>query len=634
MSEINSYEDYKKEFDKSVSNPEEFWAEKAVNLNWKKKWDKILEWNFEKPDVNWFIGGKLNITENCLDRHLEKNGDKTAFIWEPNDPAKEAVKISYKELHSKVCKFANVLKNNGIKKGDRVCIYLPMIPELVISVLGCARIGAVHSVVFAGFSADALEARINNVETRLLITSDGAFRGSKKIPIKETADEALKNCPLIEKIIVVKYTGEKIQFDSGKNIWWNEEMDKVTDECEAEEMDSNDPFFILYTSGSTGKPKGIVHTCGGYQVFIDYTFRTVFRCDANDIYWCTADIGWITGHSYLVYGPLMSGITSVMFEGIPLYPDPGRWWRIVEKYSVNVFYTSPTAIRSLQIYGTKPVEKYNLNSLKLLGSVGEPINESAWNWYHKNIGKEKCPIVDTWWQTETGGIMLSPLVNVLEHKPGYAMYPLPGVQLALVNEQGEELNGNDVDGLLCIKFPWPGILKTIYGDHERCRKTYFSRFPGLYFSEDGCKRDKDGLYRITGRVDDVIKVSGHLLGTAEIEDAINRHSHVVESAIVGHPHPIKGNEIQAFVVTSLSDIDNDKLEKEIKEHVNKTVGPIARPEKIWFVKALPKTRSGKIMRRILRKIILGERKDFGDTSTLIEPSVIDEIVSIVHPVSI
>ncbi|MBI2271265.1 MAG: acetate--CoA ligase [Bacteroidetes bacterium] len=632
--EINSYEDYEREYANAISNPEKFWEEKANEFLWGKKWTKTLEWNFTKPDIRWFIEGKLNITENCLDRHLKKNGNKTAFIWEPNDPNEKFISISYRELFLKVCRFANVLKNNGIKKGDTVCIYLPMIPELVISMLACARIGAVHSVVYAGFSSGSLASRINDAEAKLLITSDGAYRGDKKIPLKKIADEALENCRSVNKVILVRRTGESVSLVEERDVWWKGEEIKVNDMCPAEEMDAEDTLFILYTSGSTGKPKGIVHAIGGYMVYADYTFRNVFRCGPTDIYWCTADIGWITGHSYIVYAPLLSGVTSVMFEGVPTWPDESRWWSIVGKNKVNVFYTSPTAIRTLETFGIPPTEKYDLASLKLLGTVGEPINESAWHWYHKNIGKEKCPIVDTWWQTETGGIMISPLPAIKEQKPGYAMFPLPGIVPVIVNEKGEELKGNEVEGNLCFSKPWPGMLKTIYKNHERCKKTYFTQFPGLYFSEDNCKRDKNGYYRITGRTDDVIKVSGHLLGTAEIENAINRQESIVESAVIGYSHPIKGNAIAAFVISRNHAGDEKEIKKEITDLVSKTVGPIAKPEKIFFVKGLPKTRSGKIMRRILKKILQGETKDFGDTSTLIDPSVINDIAGKIKPVTV
>ncbi|NUM50908.1 MAG: acetate--CoA ligase [Flavobacteriales bacterium] len=625
--EINSLKDYQHEYEKSIFSPEEFWEEKANDFVWKKKFEKVLEWNFDVPVNRWYIGGKLNITESCLDRHLEKSSDKIAFIWEPNSPSEKSIHISYRELFSKVCRFANVLKNNNVKRGDRVCIYLPMIPELVVAMLACARIGAIHSVIYAGFSSGSLANRVLDAKAKIVITSDGAYRGEKIIPLKAITDEALANCPEVARVIVVKRTGEDVAIISGRDVWWHDEETKTTDNFPAEVMDAEDVLFILYTSGSTGKPKGIVHSCASYMVYVDYTFRNVFHCEQNYVYWCTADIGWVTGHSYLVYGPLLSGITSVMFEGIPTYPNAERWWGLVDKHKVNVFYTSPTAIRTLEMLGLDPITKHDLGSLKLLGTVGEPINESAWQWYHKNIGKRKCFIVDTWWQTETGGIVLSPLLNVSEAKPGFAMHPLPGIQPVIVNEKGEELKENDVEGNLCIKFPWPGILRTVYGDHERCKKTYFSDYPDLYFTGDGCKRDNDGHYRITGRVDDVIKVSGHLMGTAEIENAINGHLIVVESAVVGFPHAIKGNAICAFVVTYEHPEHPENLKKEILEQVKNTVGPIAKPEKIYFVKGLPKTRSGKIMRRILRKILEGERQNFGDTSTLIDQEIIGDILS-------
>jgi len=632
--ELNSEEKYLKEYQKSVSDPQGFWAEKSSPFLWKKKFEKVLEWNFDAPVNRWFIGGKLNITENCLDRHLEKNGNKIAFTWEPNNPSEKTVTISYNELHARVCRFANVLVNNGVKKGDRVCIYLPMIPELPVAMLACARIGAIHSVVYAGFSSGSLANRIQDAKAKIVITSDGAYRGAKLIPMKEITDKALVNCSEVEKLIIVKRVGEKIALVTPRDVWWHDEIAKASEFFAPAEMDAEDPLFILYTSGSTGKPKGIVHSCAAYMVYVDYTFRNIFQCQENDIYWCTADIGWITGHSYFVYGPLLSGISSVMFEGIPTYPDAGRWWDLIDKNKVNIFYTSPTAIRTLEALGLDYVKKYKLDSLKLLGTVGEPINEAAWNWYHKNIGKEKCFIVDTWWQTETGGIAISPIPTFTKQKPGFAMLPLPGIQPVIVNDKGEELKGNNVEGNLCIKFPWPGMLKTVYGDNERFKKTYFGDYPGLYFSGDGCKRDNDGHYRITGRVDDVVKVSGHLIGTAEVENAINQHPAIVESAIAGFPHPIKGNAICAFVVTYNEPENAEKLKQEIIEQVRKIVGPIAKPEKIIFVKGLPKTRSGKIMRRILRKILEGEKQNFGDTSTLLDQEIIKEILASVSPVTI
>jgi len=624
--EINSIEDYKLEYDKSISDPQTFWAEKANGLSWKKKWAKTLEGNFTDMNIKWFKGGTLNITANCLDRHLSENRNKTAFIWEPNDPKEKNLHISYQELFIKVCRFANVLKNNGVKKGDTVCIYLPMIPQLPIAMLACARIGAIHSVVFAGFSSGALASRMNDAGAKILITSDGDIRGEKKIPLKHMADEALESAPLISTVIIVRRTGETVSFKEGRDTWWESEDAKASDVCPAEEMDSDDPQFVLYTSGSTGKPKGVVHACGGYMVYVDYTFRNVFRCVPGDVYWCTADIGWITGHSYIVYGPLLSGITSVMFEGVPTYPHAGRWWDVVDKHKVKVFYTSPTAIRTLETFGTKTIETHSLQSLKVLGTVGEPINETAWHWYSDNIGKGKCPVLDTWWQTETGGIMISPLVPIKEQKPGFAMFPLPGVNPVIINDKGEVQEENDVEGNLCFNKPWPGMLKTIFNNPERFQKQYFSKFHGFYFSEDNCSRDKDGHYKITGRTDDVIKVSGHRLGTAEIENAINQHKDIVESAIVGFPHPIKGNAIMAFVTAQNLIKDEEKLKREIISQVNNTVGSFAKPDAIQFVKDLPKTRSGKIMRRILKKIVQGETNDFGDISTLINPTVVKDIV--------
>ncbi|MFN6039119.1 MAG: acetate--CoA ligase, partial [Bacteroidota bacterium] len=620
---INTIEEYQSAYKKSIEHPEEFWSEVAEEFLWKSKWDKILDWNFEDYSVKWFLNGKLNITENCLDRHLEKNGQKPAIIWEPNNPNEKSRTISYKELFNEVCSFANVLKNNGVKKGDRVCIYLPMIPELAIAVLACARIGAIHSVVFGGFSFQSLSDRIHDADCSLVITSDGGYRGAKDIQLKSVVDQALENCPSVKKVIVVKRTGTQVQMKAGRDLWLSEELKKVNAECPAEVMNSEDMLFILYTSGSTGKPKGVVHTIGGYMVYVGYTFKNVFQPNENDIYWCTADIGWITGHSYLVYGPLLNGTTTLMFEGIPTFPDAGRFWQVIDKYKVNIFYTAPTAIRSLEALGLDYVKPYKLDSLRVLGTVGEPINEEAWHWYNKNIGKGKCPIVDTWWQTETGGIMISPLAGITKTKPGFATLPLPGVQPVLLDEHGKELEGNNVEGRLCFKFPWPSIIRTTYNNHERCKETYFSTFKNYYFTGDGCKRDQDGYYRITGRVDDVIKVSGHLLGTAEIENAINQHPDIVESAVVGFPHEIKGWGIYAYVIEDKGRIDQDILKKEIIETVNKFMGPIAKPDKIQVVKGLPKTRSGKIMRRILRKIAEGDISSLGDTSTLLDPTIVE-----------
>ncbi len=540
MYRINTFEEYQSEYKKSVENPEAFWAEKAENFVWKKKWDKVLEWNFTEPKIKWFSGGKLNITENCLDRHLEKRANQTAILWESNNPKEEARKISYKELHAEVCCFANVLKNNGAKKGNRICIYMPMVPELAIAVLACARIGAIHSVVFGGFSFKSLSDRIHDADCNIVLTADGAFRGAKDIPLKSVVDEALQTCPSVKKVIVLNRTNTSVTMKDGRDVWWSDEIKKVSSDCATESMDAEDELFILYTSGSTGKPKGVVHTTAGYMVYVDYTFKNVFQYNEGDIYWCTADVGWITGHSYLIYGPLLAGATTLMFEGIPTYPDAGRFWSVIDKHKVNIFYTAPTAIRSLEAMGLDFVKPYKLNSLRALGSVGEPINVEAWNWYNENIGKKKCPIVDTWWQTETGGIMLSPLAGITKTKPGFATLPLPGVQPILVDEKGKELLGNNVEGRLCFKFPWPGIIRTTYKNHARCKETYFSAYKNLYFTGDGCKRDEDGYYRITGRVDDVIKVSVQLLGTAVIENAMNVHKDIVESAVVGFPHEIKG----------------------------------------------------------------------------------------------
>ena len=618
---INEYNDL---YNKSISNPENFWSEIASTFSWRNKWTKTLEYDFNKPEFKWFLNGKLNITENCLDRHLQSNPNKTAILFEPNDPNEAAQKISYKELHRRVCIFANVLKNKSIKKGDRVCIYMPMVPELTVAVLACARIGAVHSVVFAGFSATALAARINDSECKILLTADGSFRGSKVIDLKSIVDKALIDCSSIKSTIVLKRIGSKIKMNINES-WWHEEIKNVSDYCIAEEMDSEDMLFILYTSGSTGKPKGMVHSCGGYMVYSSYTFLNVFQYNSNDIYWCTADIGWITGHSYIVYGPLLSGATSVMFEGVPSYPDFSRFWNIVEKHKITHFYTAPTAIRALAKHPISLVENNNLSSLKVLGTVGEPINEEAWNWYDENVGKSQCPIVDTWWQTETGGIMLSSLAGVTNDKPTFATKPMIGIQPILLDKDGKEIIGYGKEGILAIKYPWPSIARTIYGNHERYKNVYFTAYPGYYFPGDGALTDNEGNFRITGRVDDVVIVSGHNLGTAPIEDAINLHKNVVESAVVGYPHEIKGNALRAFVIL-LNDDSNLDMAKEIKELISKTIGPIAKPDIIQVVPGLPKTRSGKIMRRILRKIASGEKENFGDISTLLNPEIVDKIV--------
>ena len=612
----------RKEFNK---NPEKFWSEIANHFLWKKKWQNTLKFDFKEPEVKWFEGGKLNITENCLDRYVQTNPDKIAVIFEPNNPLEKSTKLSYKKLFEKVCLAANMLKSNGIKKGDRVCIYMPMIPELAISLLACARIGAVHSVVFGGFSSEALASRINDSKCSLLITADGAYRGDKIINLKEIADNALNKCASIKTNIVIKRTNQKVNWNNIDK-WWHSEIEKVDNYCEAELMDSEDELFILYTSGSTGKPKGMVHTCGGYMVYTAYSFQNVFQYKPNQIFWCTADIGWITGHSYIVYGPLLSGATTLIFEGVPSYPDFGRFWEICEKHKVNHFYTAPTAIRALAKQSIDFVNKYDLTSLKVLGTVGEPINEEAWNWYNENIGNNKCPIVDTWWQTETGGIMISSMANVTNEKPTFATKPLVGILPVLLDENGNEFDENNKNGVLAFKFPWPSIARTIYGNHKRYKDVYFSNYPGYYFPGDGAYRDDDGNYRITGRIDDVVIVSGHNLGTAPIEDAINQHENVVESALVGFPHEIKGNALYAFIILK-NNQNIDGIKSEINLLISKTIGPIAKPDKIQIVAGLPKTRSGKIMRRILRKIAAGESDSFGDTSTLLNPDIIKHIVN-------
>ncbi len=622
---IKSMEVYREAYQRSVEDPEGFWAQQAETFQWKRKWDNVLEWNFKEPHVKWFIGGKLNITENCLDRHLDQRGDKVAILWEPNDPAKAVKTFTYKELHAEVCKMANVLKKYGIGKGDRVCLYMPMVPELAIAVLAIARIGAIHSVVFAGFSATALADRINDATCKMVICSDGNFRGPKQIPVKAVVDDALERTSSVETVIVQQNTGENINWTDGRDVWLHEEIENASTVCEAEEMDAEDILFILYTSGSTGKPKGVVHTCGGYMIYTQYTFQNVFNYEEEDIYWCTADIGWITGHSYIIYGPMLSGATTVMFEGVPTYPDAGRFWQIVDKHKINQFYTAPTAIRALMAQGDSWVEKYDLSTLKVLGSVGEPINQEAWEWYHQKVGKGNVPIVDTWWQTETGGIMISPIPGVTEPKPTFATRPLPGIQPVLVDNDGNEILENEAEGLLCIKFPWPSILRTTYGDHERCRLTYFSHFHDKYFTGDGARRDQKGNYRIIGRVDDVINVSGHRMGTAEVENAIDEHPNVVESAVVGYPHDIKGQGIYAYIIVQHAPQDLEDFFQEIRDVVKREIGSIAKPDQIQIVPGLPKTRSGKIMRRILRKIASGDASNLGDTSTLLDPSIVDAI---------
>jgi len=625
MNRILSIEDYQNQYKQSVDNPEDFWANIAGEFVWRKKWDKVLEWDFKKPEVSWFKGGKLNITENCIDRHLPTRANQTAIIWEPSDPKDDAMHITYNALFEQVCKVGNMLKAHGVKKGDRVCIYMPMVPELAYAVLGCARIGAVHSVVFAGFSAGSLIDRINDSGCKVIITADGSVRGGKRIALKGIVDEALGNCPTIETSIVLKSIGSDLTMKEGRDFWWHEEMNKVDDLCPPEEMDAEDLLFILYTSGSTGKPKGMVHTCGGYMVYTDYTFRTVFQYEEGQVFWCTADVGWITGHSYILYGPLSAGATTLIFEGIPSWPDMGRFWQVVERHKVNIFYTAPTAIRSLEKAPLHFVEERDLSSLKVLGTVGEPINEEAWHWYDEHVGKRKCPIVDTWWQTETGGHMISPIAHITRLKPAHATLPLPGIQPAMMDEKGEEILENGTEGRLAIKFPWPSMSRTIYGDHKRFRDTYFSTFPGKYFTGDGCKRDHDGFYRITGRVDDIIIVSGHNMGTAEIESAIDEHTAVCETAVVGYPHDIKGQGIYAFVICYDDAPEEELLRAEIRETVSKIIGPIAKPDKIQFVSGLPKTRSGKIMRRILRKVAEGDTSNLGDITTLLDPGVVEEI---------
>jgi acetyl-CoA synthetase len=619
--------DFQSAYDKSISKPEEFWADVAENFYWEKPWRNVLKQSMIDAQFSWFEGGKTNITLNCLDRHLLSKGHKTAFVFEPNNPDEPSENITYNDLHERVCRLANVLRKKGIVKGDRVCIYLPMIPELVVSVLACARIGAIHSVVFAGFSSGALASRINDCSTKLVITSDGAYRGNKVIDLKSIVDEALTSCPTVENVLIVQRTNQNIPIIENRDFLLNEELLSVDSSCDPEIMDAEDPLFILYTSGSTGKPKGMMHTTGGYMVYVGYTFKNVFQYEEDDVYWCTADVGWITGHSYIVYGPLLNGATSVLFEGVPSFPDFGRFWETIDKHKVNQFYTAPTAIRSLAKESLSWVDKYSLSSLKTLGSVGEPINEEAWTWYYKNIGKSNCPIVDTWWQTETGGILISPLPGITELKPTFATLPLPGIQPALLDENKLEVIGNNVSGNLCIKFPWPSIARTIWGDHQRYKETYFTAYPGYYFTGDGALRDEQGNYRITGRVDDVIIVSGHNLGTAPIEDAINEHPIIAESAVVGFPHDIKGNALYGFVSCKegIDNLDIDLLRKEINQLISDQIGPIAKLDKIQFVSGLPKTRSGKIMRRILRKIAEGDFSNFGDISTLLNPEVVDEI---------
>ena len=635
--QVTSLEQYHQDYKKSVEDPEGFWASVANHFYWRKKWDKVLEWNFKEPKVEWFRGGKLNITENCIDRNLKALGDKPAIIWEPNNPEERTRIVTYNRLHKRVCQFAQVLRNNGVKKGDRVCIYMGMVPELAYAILGCARIGAIHSVIFGGFSAQSIADRLEDAQAEYIVTCDGAYRGGKDIPLKSVIDDALIGNKAVKRVIVYTRTRTPVSMLKGRDVWWEDEMEHAETQVEvegkvsftAEEMDAEDPLFILYTSGSTGKPKGVVHTCAGYMIWANYTFVNVFQYKPGEVHFCTADIGWITGHSYILYGPLSAGATSIMFEGIPTWPDAGRFWDIVEKYKVNIIYTAPTAIRSLMGFGLEPLKGKDLSSLKKIGTVGEPINEEAWHWYDENVGKKKCPIVDTWWQTETGACLISNLAGVTPAKPSWATLPMPGVQPILVDENGKEVTEKDEHGLykgnLCIKAPWPGILRTTYGDHERCRKNYFATYENLYFTGDGALKDDDGNYRITGRVDDVLNVSGHRIGTAEVENAINMHAGVVESAVVGYPHEIKGQGIYAYVIFKGKHVDDELTRKDIHQTVSRIIGPIAKPDKIQFVAGLPKTRSGKIMRRILRKIAEGETSNLGDTSTLLDPGVVDEI---------
>ena len=625
MQRIKSLSEYFDQYEKSQNDPEGFWSKIAESFNWIKPWSKVLESDFEKVSIKWFIDAKLNITENIFERNLVKNKEKTAIIWEPNNPDEETKKISYQELYEETCKFSNALKDLGIKKGDRIIIYMPMVPEAAIAMLACARVGAIHSVVFAGFSSTSLADRIDDCQAKMVITSDGNFRGNKVIPVKSVVDEALEKSNSIEKVVVLKRTNQDVNLVEDRDFWWHELVADKSSECKAEVMDSEDMLFILYTSGSTGKPKGVVHTTGGYMVYSAYTFSNVFQYDKDDIYWCTADVGWITGHSYIVYGPLLCGATSLMFEGVPTYPNVSRFWDIVDKHKVNQFYTAPTAIRALQAHGLEPLENNSLESLKVIGSVGEPINEEAWHWYHDNIGKGNCPLVDTWWQTETGGIMISALAGITPNKPAHASLPLPGIIPVIVDAEGNELEGNNVQGNLCIKSPWPSILRTTYGDHDRCINTYFSSYKGMYFTGDGVKRDHDGYLRILGRVDDVINVSGHRMGTAEVENAINEHSEVIESAVVGYPHDIKGEGIYAFVIVN-PESENDDIKNQITDVVRNVIGPIAKPDKIQIVSGLPKTRSGKIMRRILRKVASNDISNMGDTSTLLNPDIVKEII--------
>ncbi len=622
---ISSFDEYQDVYEQSVNNPESFWEAYAETFSWHEKWDKVHSGSLKEGNVKWFEGGKLNIVENCLDRHLDTIGDKTAFIFEPNTPDAVHRTITYRQLHKQVCKFANVLESKGIEKGDRVAIYMAMTPELAIAALACARIGAVHSIVFAGFSAQSLSDRIQDCDAKMLITNDGLRRGTKHVPLKDISDEALKDCPTVKSVIVCERTNKEIDWVEGRDEWWHNLMRDASEEHEAAVMDAEDPLFILYTSGSTGKPKGQVHTCGGYMIYTSYSLRNVFQIGEDDVYWCTADAGWITGHSYIIYGPLLNGVKGIIFESTPTYPDPGRLWEVCEKYGVTHFYTAPTAIRALMKEDIEYVKKYDLSSLKVLGTVGEPINEEAWHWYDEEIGNGNCPIVDTWWQTETGGIMISPLAGITDTKPGYATLPLPGVEPALMDDNGNEIEEAEAQGDLVIKHPWPGMTRGIWGDMDRYMEVYFTKYPAYYFTGDGCRRDKDGYYRITGRVDDVLNVSGHRLGTAEIENAIDEHKKVVESAVVGYPHDVKGEGIYAFAICEDGIENPEDFKGELRDLVTKIISPIAKPDRIQIVSGLPKTRSGKIMRRILRKIASGDTDDLGDTSTLLDPAVVEEI---------
>lgn len=630
--QLQTFQDYQEAYKHSVEDPTAFWASIAENFTWKRKWDTVLDWNFKEPQISWFKGAQLNITENCLDRHLATRGNEPAIIWESNNPDEHHRVLTYNELHFKVQQFANVLLNNGVRKGDRICIYMGMIPELAIATLACARIGAIHSVIFGGFSAQAIADRLDDAGAKFIVTCDGAFRGAKDIALKSVVDDALVGNKTIEKVIVCTRTRTPVSMLKGRDVWWEDEIKKVetmgNPAVPAVAMDAEDILFILYTSGSTGKPKGVVHTTAGYMVWTNYTFVNVFQYQLGQVHFCTADIGWITGHSYIIYGPLSAGATTLMFEGVPTWPDAGRFWEVVEKFKVDILYTAPTAIRSLISFGLDPIQGKDLSSLKVLGSVGEPINEEAWHWYNEHIGQKRCPIVDTWWQTETGGVMISNLAGVTPAIPSYATLPLPGIQPCLVDENGHEIEGNDVSGNLCIKFPWPGMIRSTYNDHERCRQTYFSTYENLYFTGDGCLRDADGMYRITGRVDDVLNVSGHRIGTAEVENAINMHAGVIESAVVGYPHDIKGQGIFAYVIVEDTHGDANLTKQDILQTVSRIIGPIAKPDQILFVPGLPKTRSGKIMRRILRKIAEGDTSNLGDTSTLLDPSLVEVLIGL------